>query len=103
MPAESLDGAVYFNCCTGNAAPDWSPFDWLEVGGCNTETDETGLTFTNGGIPDSEAEFWTVYAHLKAGGCEAITDCPTAEAAQSVAQALSALSGLPKPPNQAAF
>jgi hypothetical protein len=88
--------ARLFNCCTHNAAPDWSLFDALETGGCETETDETtGDTWTNGGIPDSEAEFWTVYGHLKEGGCEAITDCYSRADVDAVAAELSALSGLP--------
>lgn len=86
--------ATLFNCCTNNAAPDWTQFDALETGGCITIT-EGGQTFTEGGIADSEAEFWTVYGHLKGGGCEAITDCATRAMVDSVAQHLSALSGLP--------
>lgn len=95
-------GAVLFNCCTGNAAPDWSQFKWLEVGGCVTYC-EDGESFTEGGKSDDEAEFWTVYGRCNWGGCEAITDCATAELAASVAQYLSDLSGLPKPPFQKAF
>jgi hypothetical protein len=39
-----------FNCCTGGVAPDWSPFEWLETGGCASETDETtGASWINDG------------------------------------------------------
>ncbi|PDT77194.1 hypothetical protein [Bradyrhizobium sp. C9] len=96
MPVIELDGAVYFNCCTGTAAPDWSQFVALETGGCTTETDaRTGQEWTNGGEPDDVAEFWTVYGRLKEGGCEAITDCKTRAEVDAVALRLSELSGLP--------
>jgi hypothetical protein len=85
-----------FNCCTGGVVPDWSPFEWLETGGCASETDETtGASWINGGIEDAEAQFWTVYGRLKEGGCEAITDCPTRAEVDAVATELSRLSGLP--------
>jgi hypothetical protein len=88
--------ATLFNCCTGNAAPDWTQFDALEIGGCITLAREAdGETFVEGGIADSEAEFWTVYGHFKNGGCEAITDCATRAMVDSVASRLSELSGLP--------
>jgi hypothetical protein len=94
--AKQIDGAVFFNCCTDYAAPDWSEFTWLETGGCTTETDETtGETWTNGGESDDVAEFWTVYGRLKEGGCEAITDCPTRAAVDAAAVRLSEISGLP--------
>jgi hypothetical protein len=91
----TIDNAALFNCCTDYVAPDWTQFAWLETGGCATETNsDTGDTWTNGGIADSEAEFWTVYGRLKEGGCEAITDCPTRESVDAIAQHLAALSGL---------
>ncbi len=94
MP-NNLDGAIYFNCCPNNAAPDWSPFDALETGGCTEETDtKTGDTWVNGGEPDSKATFWTVYGHLKEGGCEAITDCKSRADVDAVAARLSELTGL---------
>jgi hypothetical protein len=93
---DTTQGAVLFNCCKDNAAPDWSQFAWLETGGCTTERDEeTGKEWTNGGEPDDVAEFWTVYGRLKEGGCEAITDCPTRAAVDAAAEQLSQLSGLP--------
>lgn len=88
-------GAVLFNCCTGNAAPDWSQFKSLEIGGCRQEVAENGKTFTDFGIPDNEAEFWTVYAREHGGCACAITDCPTRTAADQTGKALSELSGLP--------
>lgn len=84
--------AILFNCCTDNREPDWKQFDWLETGGC-VEDKEEGIT--HGGIDDAEAEFWTVYAHLKVGGVEAITDCKTRAEVDAVAEQLSVLSKLP--------
>lgn len=86
--------AQLFNCCTDYAAPDWSQFDWLEIGGCITETNAAGETWTNGGEPDDHAEFWTVYGHLHVGGMEAITDAPNRAAADYVANTLAMISGL---------
>lgn len=84
--------------CLPNCDPstiDWTQVAGFEVGGCTTETDENGDTWTNGGIADSEAEFWTVYVRYQGygtfAGREAVTDCPTALAAQWVAYGLSAL------------
>jgi len=92
----TLDGAVYFNCCTENAAPNWSQFASLETGGCTTETNPaTGETWTNGGESDDVAEFWTVYGRLIEGGCEAITDCKTRAEVDAAVLRLSELSGLP--------
>lgn len=87
--------AILFNCCTDNAAPDWTRFDWLETGGCTTERDAKGNEWINGGESDDVAEFWTVYGRLKEGGCEAITDCATRAAVDDVAGQLAKLSGLP--------
>jgi hypothetical protein len=91
-----MNDARLFNCCANNSAPDWTPFDALETGGCTTETDPTtGESWTNGGIDDADAEFWTVYARLREGGCEAITDCASRTEVDAVAEELSRLSGLP--------
>ncbi|MQW73434.1 hypothetical protein GHK50_20925 [Sinorhizobium medicae] len=89
-----MDDATLFNCCTHYATPDWSQFDWLEIGGC-VSFEEDGETYTEGGFMASEAEFFTVYGHLREGGCEAITDTPTLELADTVGEHLATLSGLP--------
>lgn len=83
-----------YNCCTNHAAPDWSTFSWLEIGGCTSEKDEDGNEWVNGGVDDAEAEFWTVYGRLNDGGCDAITDCMTRADVHAVAAELSKLSGL---------
>lgn len=84
-----------FNCCPGDIAPDWSQFKSLEIGGCVTETEENGDTFTVGGKSDAEAEFWTVYGRHHSGEAEAITDCKTRDAAERAASQLRDLSRLP--------
>lgn len=86
--------AILFNCCTNFEAPNWSDFDALEVGGCTSVTLDDGSTITEGGADHDSAEFWTVYGRCTWGGCEAITDCPTYDAALEVAKRLSVLSGL---------
>lgn len=77
---------ILFNCCAGGVAPDWSQFDALEIGGCINDADE-GDEETNivGGIERDQAEFFTVYGHLKTGGVEAITDVPSYQGAENIA------------------
>lgn len=76
------------------AEPDWRIFNGLELGGCVSVAEEgTNETSIVGGMSRDEAEFFTVYGHLIAGGC-AITDSDTLELAQSVGEHLSQLSGL---------
>jgi len=87
--------AFLFNCCRDHIAPDWSQFTSLEIGGCITETQPNGDTFTIGGKPDNEAEFWTVYARHLSGEAEAITDCTSRDAAEVAAYRLRDLSNLP--------
>ena len=80
--------STMFNCCTDNSPPDWSQFDGFEINCCATED---GFTNT---VPLSEAEFFTVYGHLRIGGVEAITDVSTRKLAHSVAQKLCDISGM---------
>ncbi len=91
-----MDAAILFNCCTAHAQPDWAAFDTLEIGGCINEPQpfDDG-TCIIGGVPKGDAEFFTVYGHLKEGGFEAITDCDTYDDATNVAAALCELSSLP--------
>ncbi|WP_027578464.1 hypothetical protein [Bradyrhizobium sp. Ai1a-2] len=84
-----------YNCCSGQIAPDWSQFKSLEIGGCVTETEENGDTFTIGGKSNSEAEFWTIYARHHSGEAQAITDCTTRDAAECAASQLRDISRLP--------
>lgn len=83
---EAMDGAVLFNCCTNNEAPDWKLFDAIEIGGCRNDADEgADDTCICGGYSADEAEFFTVYGHLIEGGVDAITDASTFEEAQAIA------------------
>ncbi len=92
-----MDNAKLFNCCTNHAAPDWTLFDALEVNGCIDlhEPDNRGGTCIQGGEPRATAEFFTVYGHMKEGGCEAISDLATLPEAEAVAAYLSGMTGLP--------
>ena len=83
-----------FNCCTDGAEPDWSAYQSLEVGGCVTELEPNGDTFTVGGKADDEAEFWTVFGRFADGECEAITDCKTRQVADLVLSAFKIVSRL---------
>lgn len=91
----TMDNATLYNCCTDCAAPDWSLFDNLELGGCKDLSEEgDDDTYISGGYSAAEADFFTIYGHLKTGGCEAITDCKTFDEAVDVGLELTALSGL---------
>lgn len=102
MTGATFTPSDLFNCCADGAAPDWSQFDFLEIGGCCDAADDDmrarGETCIEGGYTVAEAEFFTVYGHFAAGrgeGLEDITDCATLDKAQAVAAELSRLSGLP--------
>ncbi|CUX56133.1 hypothetical protein AGR4B_pAt20443 [Agrobacterium tumefaciens str. CFBP 5621] len=86
-PASSLFSAELFNCCTALKETDWSRFTTLEAA-------DEGADCIEGGYSPKEASFFTIYGHLKEGGCEAITDCPDSNSASRVASQLCALSGL---------
>lgn len=93
-----LTNSELFNCCTDNKAPDWTQYDALTVGGCISVTNGKDESWTEGGIDRNKAEFFTVYGHYRASipmGVEAITDCKNLPAALDVANALSAMTGLP--------
>lgn len=94
-PATSFAPSELFNCCTDYAEPNWRMFNALEVNGSVAVAEEgTNETSIVDGMSRDEAEFFTVYGHLIAGGCEAITDCETLDLAQSIGAHLSQLSGL---------
>lgn len=85
------DQARLFNCCRDNAAPDWTAYTAIMIGGCIDHNGET-----EGLVSYSKAEFFTVYGINPHGEAEAITDVPTVSLinALSVAHELAALSGL---------
>lgn len=86
---------ILFNCCAGLKEPDWRLFSNLELGGCSDAAEE-GIsgTMIEGGKSRDEAQFFTIYGRLVAGGCEAITDCISFHDAESVAAQLSERSAL---------
>lgn len=94
-PAPLLLPARLFNCCTALGEPDWTRFSNLEPGGC-IDANENGADeiCIEGGHSRNEASFFTIYGHLREGGCEAITDCADFDSAKRVASRLCALSGL---------
>lgn len=83
-----------FNCCTGGQAPDWTQYDALETQAVKEVKLEKKEDSFCEPCAISEATFFTVYAHLKEGGVECITDCDTIEDVREAAKKLSALSGL---------
>lgn len=86
-----------YNCCTEGREPDWAKFDALELGGCVDafKDEETEDTCFESGYSREEAEIFTVFAHLKEGGAEAITDIPKFFAGCLIMAELSRISGLP--------
>lgn len=86
---------VLYNCLTDNNPPDWSLFDAIEIGGCIDASESEDETLIVGGISPSEAQFFSVYGHLKEGGVECFTDCDTLELAYLVAQYLGDKQNLP--------
>ncbi|MGL4094362.1 hypothetical protein [Agrobacterium cavarae] len=86
---------ILFNCCTDLKEPDWSVFANLELGGCiDAAEDGSNDTMIEGGKSRYEAQFFTVYGRLIAGGCEAITDCVSFDEAECIAAQLCERSSL---------
>ncbi|MFX4226375.1 MAG: hypothetical protein ACFHHU_00365 [Porticoccaceae bacterium] len=92
------NGQLY-NCCHHNQPPCWSDFKHLTVGGCATEVVNPEApvhlqeTETIGCLERSEAEFFTVYGFYQEH--VAITDVPSLDEAEAIANKFSQLSGLP--------
>lgn len=90
-PSPKIDKRL-FNCCADCTEPeDWSVFNWLEIHPV-IEDPESGWCEV---CQPNEASFWSVYAHLKDGGCECLTDVPTKGEALSAMADIQRLSGLP--------
>ncbi|MDO3445473.1 hypothetical protein [Agrobacterium sp. V1] len=82
-----------FNCRP--AQPDWSDFTSLVLGGCvDTSARDYDGTCIEGGKSRAEAEFFTIYGELAAGGYQILTDSPDFDAAQRIAADLCYFSGL---------
>lgn len=86
------DGERLFNCQPDNRQPDWKEFDRLEIDGCIDDPEHPGTTI--GGLSDSEAQFWTIYARRPDGEPEPITDCATLVDAIRTGQDLANIAGL---------
>ncbi|CAM5598910.1 hypothetical protein MAUB1S_10128 [Mycolicibacterium aubagnense] len=91
----TYNAAQLYNCCTNHEEPDWGQFDALELGGCRTEKMDDGEEFVEGGYKRSEAEFFTVYGHLRKGGVEAVTDITMYGEAVAILSHLGEATGLP--------
>ncbi len=64
--------------------PQWNG---IEVHPCKEYPDGKGASFVEQCEPE-EADFWSVYLHLKAGGLECVADLPTEALANSLADLL---------------
>lgn len=87
-------GSLHYD---GGEEPDWTRFAYLEIDGVAIvlEDDPEDRTI-NGGKPDSEAEFWTIYGREKDTGiAQALQDCVTRHDADHVLRLMMERSGLP--------
>jgi len=85
--------ATIFNGCAGGLEPSWQLFDDFEIHPCRTDDDATEQ------CEPEEAQFWTVYGHMKTGGIDALHDSPTEADAYRILDIYKRLSGLPKTGN----
>jgi hypothetical protein len=83
-----MKNETLYNCCTEYGEPEWNEFDALEIDCCASEILPDGSTWTEC-APLHQAEFFTVFGHLKEGGCEAITDVSTRKLAKRIAELFS--------------
>ena len=67
---------ITWNCCTDGVEPDWSVYASFELSGCKEREGEAGCTEVEriDSCSDERPVFYTLYANLKGGGCEAIND-----------------------------
>jgi len=68
-----MNNLITWNCYHNGKEPDWALYNALELAGCvEFEKDTLGayVERADGETPD----FYTLYAHLVDGGCEAIHD-----------------------------
>lgn len=93
LSAPALPALSIFNNCPGGTEPEWSLYDGLEIYPCRDVSDSGDESEIEQCEPP-QAQFWTVYGHLKAGGLEALHDSPTEQDAESIAGIYRRLSGL---------
>ncbi|CTQ45713.1 hypothetical protein [Roseibium aggregatum] len=94
----NLTNAVLYNCWPGEREPtaeELSIYDTLELNCVRdvSEEDQEGTQFEP--CEPEDAELWSVYLHLKAGGVDALTDCRTREEAVIVIEYLADRWGMP--------
>lgn len=92
MEEVAMNDTLY-NCCPGHREPDWGQFVGLEIECCATVFAD-GYAWTER-VPLHEAECFTVFGHLRRGGCEALTDVTTRELAHQIAAIFSEKIGTP--------
>lgn len=85
-----------YNLCSGGMEPDWQQFDAIEISGCvnEAEADDESTCYCSG-YNRHEAEIFTVFGHLREGGCDMITDCDTLDDAERIAAIFAAKTGYP--------
>lgn len=66
-----------------------SDFDYIECSPCQFVDDGDAVERCNIG----EEDFWSVYLHLKEGGCYCIADCHTRKGAEQFCKLLEAITG----------
>lgn len=96
-----------FNMTKDHAAPDWTNYAHLEIGGCIDANEDPSAPFSPtqatdiiGGMDRDTAQFFTVYGRLHADEhgvmlAEAITDCNTLSSAQEIAALFTGWTHLP--------
>jgi len=79
--------AELFNCWTGGTSPapdEIAAWNWLEVRGvCHVSGDGEEACFD--ACDDDQADLWSVFGHLRGGGCQCITDGPAGDQDEAIA------------------
>ncbi len=83
--------SLLFNCCTKNAAPDWSRFSGLTV---VAMADYDGRSEV--AEPGQDVDFWCIFGIDHDGMFEPITDCTTLWTADACMARLAEISNLPQ-------
>lgn len=85
----NLPNYQLYNCCTDNAAPDWSRYVALTIVAMSDFDGRSEMT-----EPGCDPSFWCVFGVDKDDLYEPITDCTTREMAHAMGAALADISGL---------
>lgn len=68
-----MTNLITWSCCKGCKEPDWSAYDALELAGVIMRDNEADGFYVER-VDDEPPHFYSLYAHLREGGCEAIHD-----------------------------